>query len=181
MLPLPMAGCGSLTLLIYGCMMKSLACNAAEVTFLRRTISAASNVMSVSAPWGATWPDWPQQTCEVEHEALRLFAKHRIRHGIGIEPVGLGKHHVERDHDGAEPGQFIDQIRDPGPRPWPLAELLQALVVDINDDDRPCRFVVRVEPLEGIEGPNPKLLDRGGIQRQHPANAISSAKHANRA
>ena len=43
---------------------------------------------------------------------------------VGIEPVGLGEHRVERDHDRAEPGQFGDEIGDPRPRPRPLPELL---------------------------------------------------------
>ncbi len=50
-----------------------------------------------------------------------------IADGVGrdgrIEPVGLGEHNVESDHDGAERGELVDQIGDPGPRPWPLAEL----------------------------------------------------------
>ena len=41
---------------------------------------------------------------------------------VGIEPVGLGEHDIEGDHDGAEPGQVGDEIRDPRPRPRPLAE-----------------------------------------------------------
>ena len=55
----------------------------------------------------------------------------------GVEPVRLRKHRVEGDHDGAEPGQFGDEIGDPGARPRPLPELFQALVVDIDDGDRP--------------------------------------------
>ena len=61
---------------------------------------------------------------------------------LGIEPVGLREHGVERDHDRAKPGQVGDDVGDPRPRPRPLAEprIGQALFVDIDDGDRPHGF-----------------------------------------
>ena len=89
----------------------------------------------------------------------------------GVEPVGLGEHRVEGDHDRAEPGQFGDEIGDPGARPRPLPELFQALVVDIDDGDRPDGLLARVDALEGVEGPDADFLDRrriGDAQRGEP-------------
>ena len=88
---------------------------------------------------------------------------------VGIEPVGLREHDVEGDRDGAEPGQVGDHVGDPRPRPRPLAELRQALLVDIDDGDRPCGLHAGIDALEGIEGPDPDFLDRrriGDAQRR---------------
>ena len=49
-----------------------------------------------------------------------------IAKGVGgnvrIEPVGLGEHHVERDHERAELGQIGDDVGDARARPRPLPE-----------------------------------------------------------
>ncbi len=95
----------------------------------------------------------------------------RVGRDVRIEPVGLGEHDVERDHDGTELGQTSYQIRDPGPRPGKLPEFRQARFVDIDNGDRPCRLHARVDALEGIEGSDANLLDGGGIgdaQRRQP-------------
>ena len=55
------------------------------------------------------------------------------------QPVGLGEDDVEGDGGGAELGQARDQVGDARARPRPLAELAQAFLVDIDDDDRPLR------------------------------------------
>ena len=81
----------------------------------------------------------------------------------GIEPVRLRKHRVERDHDGAQPGQLGNEIGDPRPRPRPLAELFQALVVDIDDGHRPCGLLAGIDALEEIEGPDANFLDGSRI------------------
>jgi hypothetical protein len=81
----------------------------------------------------------------------------------GVEPVRLRKHRVERDHDGAQSGQLGDEGCDPGPRPWPLAELLKAFVVDIDDGNRPCGLLARIDALERVKGPDPNFLDRSRI------------------
>src|SRR5258708_29465246 len=90
-----------------------------------------------------------------------------VTNGVGrdvwIEPVGLREHDVEADHDGAEAGQISNQIRDPRPWPRPLAEFRQALLVDIDNGDRPCGLHPGIDELEGVEGSDPKLLDRGRI------------------
>ena len=98
-----------------------------------------------------------------------------IAEGVGrkgrVETVGLRKHRVERDHDRAEPGQFGDEIGNPGPRPRPLPELFQALVVDVDDGDRPCRLLARIDALESVKSPDANFLDRrriGDAQRGKP-------------
>ena len=78
----------------------------------------------------------------------------------GVETVGLGEHRVERDHDRAEPGQFGDEIGNPGAWPRPLPELFQALVVDIDDGDRPDGLLARLDALESVKGPDADFLDR---------------------
>jgi hypothetical protein len=83
--------------------------------------------------------------------------------GGGIEPVGLREHDVEADRHRPEPGQVGDQVRDPCPRPRPLAEFRQALFIDVDDDDRPCGLHAGIDDLEGIESPDPEFLDRRGI------------------
>ena len=98
-----------------------------------------------------------------------------IAEGIGrkgrVETVRLGKHRVEGDHDRTEPGQFGHEIGNPGARPRPLPELFQALVVDIDDGDRPDGLLARLDALEGVKGPDADFLDRsriGGAQRGEP-------------
>ena len=88
----------------------------------------------------------------------------------GLSRSGSGKHDVEPDRDGAEPGQVDDDVRDPCPRPGKLAEFGQALFVDIDDGDRPCGLHAGVEALKSIEGSDPKFLDRseiGDAQRRY--------------
>ena len=101
----------------------------------------------------------------------------------GLSRSGSANIDVESDHDGAEPGQIGDQIGDPRPRPGPLAEFGQALVVDIDDGDRPCGLVRGDRALEGVEGPDPEFLDRGGIgdaqaRRTRSAAQGTSAAHS---
>ncbi len=60
-------------------------------------------------------------------------------------------------------GQFGDEIRDPGARPRPLPELFQALVVDVDDGDRPCGLLAGIDALESVKGPDADFLDRGRI------------------
>ena len=81
---------------------------------------------------------------------------------VRIEPVGLGEHHVEGDHDRAHPGQGVDDVGDAGARPGPLPEpgIGEALLVDIDDGDRPCLLHPGIEQLEGVEGADTQLFDR---------------------
>ncbi|MGY4457312.1 hypothetical protein ACVWYI_001272 [Bradyrhizobium sp. LB13.1] len=88
---------------------------------------------------------------------------HLARDDIGVEPVGLREHHVEADRDRAIIGEVLDQIGDPRPRPRPLAELGEALVVDVDDGDRPRRLVARIDQLKHVEGAEPQFLDRRRI------------------
>ncbi len=52
---------------------------------------------------------------------------------------GSANHDIEADHDGAVGDQSINQLRHQGPWPRPLAELVQAIFVQIDDHDRPFR------------------------------------------
>ena len=106
----------------------------------------------------------------VARQRAQFFAGHlveiakRVGRHVRIEPVGLGEYDVEGDHDRAKLGQRSDHIRDPRPRPRPLAELRgQALVVDIDNGHRSRLLHARIDALEGIEGSHAKLLDRRGI------------------
>ena len=98
-----------------------------------------------------------------------------IAEGIGrigrVEPVGLREHRVEGDHDRTKPGQFGDEVGNPGARPRPLPELLEALVVDIDDGDRPCGLVARIDALKRVEGPDANFFDGsrvGSAKRGEP-------------
>ena len=95
--------------------------------------------------------------------SLARVSSIKIAEGVGrkgrVETVGLGKHRVEGDHDRAEPGQFGDEVGKPGARPRPLPELFQALVVDIDDGDRPDGLLARLDALEGVKGPDANFLD----------------------
>ena len=81
----------------------------------------------------------------------------------GRHPVGLGEYDVERDDERAHLRQAGDQIGNARARPWPLADRLQALFIDIDDDDRPFRRIARMEHLEKIEDANAQLLERQRI------------------
>ena len=76
------------------------------------------------------------------------------------QPVRLGEDDVEGDRRGAELGQPRDHVGDARSRPRQLAELSQAFLVDIDDDDRPLRGDARLDHLEKIEGPQAKLFER---------------------
>ena len=80
-------------------------------------------------------------------EIAKILGRHLRRHAIGF-----GKDDVEADDDGAEFGQARDQVGDARARPRPLAERLQAFLVDIDDDDRPLLGDARLEHLKEVEG-----------------------------
>ena len=67
-------------------------------------------------------------------------------------------------------GQTRDEIGDERARPRPLPELLQALFVDIDDDDRPLRCIARMQHLKEIENADAKLFDR---TRDRPSRSAS--------
>ena len=67
----------------------------------------------------------------------------------------------------AQPGQTADDVGQARARPRPLTETWvgKALLVDIDDGDRPCLLDPGLDALEGIEGPDTQLLDRGRIEQ----------------
>ena len=91
-------------------------------------------------------------------EIAEILGRHLRRHA-----VGFGKDDVEADDDGAELGQARDQVGDAGARPRPLAERLEAFLVDIDDDDRPLLGDARLESLKEVEGLEANFLDRRRI------------------
>ncbi len=97
---------------------------------------------------------------------------------LGIEPVGLGEHGVERDHHGAEPGQVGNDVGDARPRPRPLTEsrIGQAPFVDVDDRDRPHRLLAWFQHLEEIEGSYPHLGDRSRIPNPQRGKADQQRK-----
>ena len=97
---------------------------------------------------------------------------------LGIEPVGLGEHGVERDHHGAEPGQVGNDVGDARPRPRPLTEFRigQAPFVDVDDRDRPHRLLAWFQHLEDIEGSDPDLGDRSRIPNPQRGKADQERK-----
>ena len=96
------------------------------------------------------------------------------RRGCGA--VGLGKDDVEGDGGGAHLVQPDHQLGQARPRPRPLPESLQALVVDIDDAHRRRQERPGLQPLIGIEdgragvGEEPRFgrLEGGEGQQQQP-------------
>ena len=94
---------------------------------------------------------------------------HVIGQDVRVQPVGFGKNHVESNGNGAKIGKVDDHIRQARARPRPLAELLQAGFVDINDGDRARGLHARNKALVEVESPDPKFFDRrkiGDAQRR---------------
>ncbi len=91
--------------------------------------------------------------------------------------IGLGKHDVEADGDRAHFAELGDKIGDDSPRPRPLADFLQARLVDIGDDDRMHRLHPRAQHLKEIESAQMHFFQRSRIgdpqrhQRQQEQDA----------
>jgi hypothetical protein len=62
-----------------------------------------------------------------------------LRGGVGA--VLLREQEVERDRGRAGVFELVDELREALARPWPLAELLERFLVDLNDADRPVECV----------------------------------------
>src|SRR3984957_20266503 len=96
---------------------------------------------------------------------------HIIGQDVRVQPVGFGKNHVESNGNGAKIGKVDDHVRQARARPRPLAELLQARFIDVDDGDRTRRLHARIEALVEIESPDPEFFDRrkiGDAQRRDP-------------
>ena len=76
---------------------------------------------------------------------------------------------------------MMSAIRVRGHGHWPSLDR-QALVVDIDDGDRPHRLYARIDQLETVEGADPQFLDRGGSQtrarQSRPAAQGTPAGHS---
>src|SRR5262249_34496292 len=80
-------------------------------------------------------------------------------------------------------GQARNQIGDARAWPWPLADGVQALLVNIDNDDWPLRCSARLQNLEEIKNADPQFLDRqrvGGAQpgKGHTKCQSNGACHA---
>ena len=119
----------------------------------------------------ARFADHVGEDLVVARQRLEFFPRRlvEITEGVGgnirIEPVRLGEQRVEGDHDGAEPGQIVDDIGKPGARPRPLAQpgISEAPFIDVDDGDGTRGLHAWVDDLKGIERPDTELLDRGRI------------------
>ena len=105
----------------------------------------------------------------------------------GRHSVGLGEHDIEGDNERAHLGQPRDQVGDARARPRPLAERLEAFLVDIDDDDRPlCRLRAADSTWKKSKAANPQFLERQRIgdaqcserEQQHEAQCPRAVRTA---
>jgi hypothetical protein len=94
----------------------------------------------------------------LDHQRLQQF---------GRCPVGFGKVDVERDDCGPGVAQPVDELREKGARPWPLADLSEAVVVDVDDADWRlrlsltwCRLLIEIEADQGSNTITGFVLDQ---------------------
>ena len=83
--------------------------------------------------------------------------------------VGLREDDVQADDRSAGLMKLVYQIRDAGPRPGPLPDPAQAVIVDVDDDDRRGGRRARGKPLVCIEYLKPETLHepwRANVERQ---------------
>jgi hypothetical protein len=88
-------------------------------------------------------------------KAAEAFFGNRRRHA-----VGFGKHDVEANGNGAHPRDVRNQIGEHRARPGPLADFFLALVIQVDNDDRPRRLLARAQDLKEIENAQPRFLQR---------------------
>src|SRR5439155_22382625 len=87
--------------------------------------------------------------------------------------VDVYQQDVESDCGGSQLVETIDQPREQRPRPGPLAEALEAVVVDIDDTDR-GRFVLpRLQAQEFVEDIQAKLHERPRLAEPGEKKAAS--------
>src|SRR6185295_483189 len=87
-------------------------------------------------------------------EIAKLVSRNAGRHSIWF-----GKHDVERDHECAHLSQARNEVGDTGARPGPLTYAFEALLVDVDDDDRPFGGFARLQDLEKVKDADPQFLN----------------------
>src|SRR5262249_51898276 len=97
--------------------------------------------------------------CATCHECCRRGCG-SLRGDAWRHSVRLRENDVEADRDGAEFGETGDAVRDDRARPGPLADLLEARFVDVDNDDRPQPRLAWPQGLVEAEGPQPDFLER---------------------
>ncbi len=103
------------------------------------------------------------------------------RHQVRRQPIRFGEDDVEGNRRGAELGQSGDQIRHQGARPGPLAEGIQALLIDVEDDGRRTFHLgARRQLLIGVERPQSQFFQRLRIPNPQP-DQRQQQQHANAA
>ena len=83
----------------------------------------------------------------------------RIGSSLGRHAIGLWEHDVEANNERTELGQLRDQIGYARAWPRPLAERLEAFLVDIDDDDGSLFGDARRQLLEEVESLKSEFLD----------------------
>jgi hypothetical protein len=102
---------------------------------------------------------------------LRVEAAEAFGGNGGRHAVRLGENDIEADDDGAERVEPVDEIGHHGARPGPLPDLLEARLVDVDDDDWAGGLLARPQHLKQIERAQPHFLERPRVddaQRHQP-------------
>ena len=106
------------------------------------------------------------------------------RNQIGIagdsawrQTVGFGEYNIECDDRRTHCAEFGDELSQLLARPWPLAELGQRGLVDINDADRQILLFARPYPLQLIKTGIAQILQEGRIiaAQEHQADENGNA------
>ena len=113
--------------------------------------------------------DRVRQNFIVARQAVELGAGFRIETVEALlgdrrrHAVRLGKDDVEADGERAELGEAGHEVGHRGARPRPLPDRLEAVLVDIDNDDRVPALHARAQHLKEIERPQPQFLKRARI------------------
>ena len=92
-----------------------------------------------------------------------------VSQGVGRQAVEFREHGIEADHDRAQLCEVGHHLGQQMARPRPLADRLQAFVVDIDDRDRARCVRPRLQVLVQIESAQPERFDGSRIDRTHHA------------
>ena len=86
-----------------------------------------------------------------------------VRGDARRHPVGFRENDVERHHQCAHLGETRNNVGDACTRPRPLTDAVQALFVNIDNDDRPLRCIARMQHLKEIENADAELMQQDGV------------------
>ncbi len=89
--------------------------------------------------------------------------ENRVCDGCGTGAIGFGKNDVESNCSSTRPHEFDQKLGDCCTRPWPLTDITETFLVDIDNRDRPAslrRHVSWRKALIHIESLNAQKLNR---------------------